>query len=114
MTAGLIAKDTLNSRTSYRIRMNTGRNHGSFIGLLLVAFVLVVGSARAADEKTSPVAEASSKKKIIRFEGVTIAGEAKKPQVYYLLNRKKIQIGHQPVDWNLLEGIPESLEEKPF
>ena len=100
------------------------------IAVFLVALAGTSSGAHAApDEKRvvpvpkvaapPPVASAAKpasggKKQVIRFDAVTIAGEAKKPQVYYLLNRKKIEIGHQPITWDFLPEIPQSVEDEPF
>src|SRR5262245_55144958 len=59
-------------------------------------------AAPAAPNAEEPAASAEpegkkpASKKVLRFDTLTITGEAAKPQVFYLLNRKKILVRHEP------------------
>lgn len=74
----------------------------AFAGMCL--FARLGSAAKDGDKKSTH----------LRFSGVTVAGEGKKPQVYYLLNRKRIQLEHRPIEKDFLKDVAESLEQKPF
>lgn len=81
----------------------------SFLGLIVVA--VVAGAALAAPSATS---NDSGKTKHLRFDSLTVTGEASKPQVFYLLNRKKIQLHHRPEEKDLTKALEESVKGEPF
>jgi hypothetical protein len=103
---------------------------GVVICLAWVLFLELWGSPVFAQDERNPVSvktiqpqskpkqheatQHAKKKNVIRFDNLTVMGEAKSPQVYYLLNRKQIELKHQPAKYDLLPGISESLEGKPF
>jgi hypothetical protein len=65
--------------------------------------------------KAKPVsAESKPEKKVLRFDQLMITGETAKPQVFYLLNRKRILIHHQPIKRDLINTLEKTVEGDPF
>jgi len=84
---------------------------------LKVVAILVFGWALTVAFAPRPVHaanDADKKSTHLRFSGVTVAGEGKKPQVYYLLNRKRIQLEHRPIEKDFLKDVSKSLKQEPF
>ena len=90
---------------------------------ILLAFVTL--RAEAANPKpTTPAPSTAAAKpssaadtktvKVLRFDSLSISGEASKPQVFYLLNRKKIQMRHRPEEKDFINTLEETVKGEPF
>lgn len=80
-----------------------------FIILVLIAALAISLTAHAAGTTA-----AEPKTKHLRFDSLTVQGEASKPQVFYLLNRKKILIRHRPEEKDLIRSLENSVKGEPF
>ncbi len=72
------------------------------------------GANPVAAKKPAPPKGGEGKKQVLRFDALTITGEAAQPQVYYLLNRRQIFFKHEPVKKDLVEQIRKTVEDEPF
>ena len=84
---------------------------------LFTATTLVLAAQPGANPvaaKKPPAVKGEGKKQVLRFDALTITGEAAQPQVYYLLNRKQIFFKHEPVKKDLVEQIRRTVEDEPF
>lgn len=88
------------------------------VGLFLCGAVETMAAQPGANPVAAkkPVASkaAEGKKQVLRFDALTITGEAAQPQVYYLLNRRQIFFKHEPVKKDLVEQIRKTVEDEPF
>lgn len=79
-----------------------------------VVVFLVFAMASLSVRPVHAAKDGDKKSTHLRFSGVTVAGEGKKPQVYYLLNRKRIQLEHRPIEKDFLKDVSKSLKQEPF
>lgn len=75
---------------------------------------LLLGAGLAHAEPPAAEESGAKKTRVLRFGDLMIEGSGKSPQVYYLLNRKRIDLGHKPMEQELLSPIKTSVRNKPF
>jgi hypothetical protein len=86
-----------------------------WVAPLFVATFLVTTAAQAQSKPAAPAgARATSSKKVIKLDTLTVEGRIQKPEAFYVLPRSNLRFDELSKPENFVPKIEKSVEKDPF